>query len=444
MLSPESHWRLQKWLLQKDLRELFASRPFWLLLLLIGPLIGQAFLTSVESYADASGVTPGGPAALPQDLSPLDGILVPSLGAYDLAVTLLFPFVAIRAVASERESGAWKLLLQSPASMFTLLSIKALVLLSGWILAWLPGFAVLIFWKLYGGTLYMPEVLNLLLGHLLRVILSTGVAVAAAAIAGGAASAAIVTLAFTVGTWVVEFVATGRGGFAEKLAGYTPTAMLRLFEQGQLQLSAVIVCLLFGTFGFVLAGIWLSPSAKRLTHSMLATVGFAVLLFAGSMLRPTWDLSENRRNSFPAEDEATLRQIPFPLHVTAYLAPEDPRLTDLSRNILSKFTRILPKVVVEYKAHSRAGLFEPTGEHYGEVWYEMNQRKVMTRSTTEAIVLAAIYEIAQVAAPAQRAENAYSGHPLAARPTGSAAAFYYGFWPCFVGMAYWLNFKNRT
>jgi len=35
----------------------------------------------------------------------LDGILVPTFGAYDLAVTLLFPFVAIRVIAAEKESG---------------------------------------------------------------------------------------------------------------------------------------------------------------------------------------------------------------------------------------------------------------------------------------------------------------------------------------------------
>ena len=433
-----------QWLLRKELRELFTSRPFWLLLFLIGPLVGQAFCTAVESYAEASGLVVGGPAALAQGLSPLDGILVPTFAAYDLVVTLLFPFVVIRAVASERESGAWKLLLQSPASMTTLLTVKALVLLLGWMLVWVPGLAALGFWKLYGGALYAPEVMNLLLGHLLRVMVGTGVAVAAASIAGGAASAAIVTLGFTVGTWVLEFVATGRGGWAETLAGYTPTAILRLFEQGLLPLNAVIVSLVFSSLGFVLAGIWLSTSRHRILGTALAMLGFGISLWVGSLPRAAWDVSENRRNSFPVEDEAALRQMRDPLRVTAYLAPEDPRLTDLSRNILSKFRRALPKVEVEYRSHSRAGLFEPAGEHYGEVWYEMNQRKVMSRSTTEPIVLAAIYELAQVTPPVQRVESAYAGHPLAAYPSRAAAIFYYGFWPCAIGMACWYYFKNRN
>src|SRR5207247_4220566 len=103
--------------------ELVASRAFWLLLLMMGPLVGYGFITAVNAYAEASGIG-GGPSALAQGLSPLDGILAPTFGAYDLAVTLLFPFVAIRLVSVERASGAWKLMLQSPASLGAMLFAK--------------------------------------------------------------------------------------------------------------------------------------------------------------------------------------------------------------------------------------------------------------------------------------------------------------------------------
>jgi len=52
-----------------------------------------------------------------------------AFGAYDIAVTLLFPFVAIRLVASERASGAAKLMQQSPAGAPAMLAAKAVVLL---------------------------------------------------------------------------------------------------------------------------------------------------------------------------------------------------------------------------------------------------------------------------------------------------------------------------
>src|SRR5512140_2960315 len=223
---------------------------------MIGPLVGHSFITAVDTYAEASGIG-GGPAALSQGLSPLDGILVPTFGAYDLAVTLLFPFVAIRLISAEKSSGAWKLMLQAPVGLPTMLAAKGLTLVAGWLLAWTPGLIALVLWKAYGGSLYAPELLNLLLGHLLRVILSSGVAVAAAAIATSAAAAAIATLGFTVGTWALEFVAVGRGGWLQRVAAYTPTAVLHVFEQGQLRVATVAVTLLLGVAGFAVAAVWL-------------------------------------------------------------------------------------------------------------------------------------------------------------------------------------------
>src|SRR5215217_8363415 len=115
---------------------------------------------------------------------------------------------------------------------------------------------------MYGGHVYTPETLNLLLGHLLRGLLSGGLGVAAAALADGAASAAIITLAFTVGTWALDFVAAGRGGLLQQLAAYTPTAALRSFEQGLLSLSTAAVMLAFSLAGFALGVVWLETGRK--------------------------------------------------------------------------------------------------------------------------------------------------------------------------------------
>ena len=443
MRSRRLGW-LVGWLVVKEFRELMASRAFWLLLLMIGPLVGHGFITAVSAYAEASG-NGGGPSALAQGLSPLDGILVPTFGAYDLAVTLLFPFVAIRLVSAEKASGAWKLMLQSPASLGAMLFAKGFILLAGWLLAWIPGLLALVLWKAYGGSLWAPEVLNLLLGHWLRAVLGSGVAVAAAAIANGAASAAIATLGFTVGTWALEFVAAGRGGLLQKLAAATPTALLRVFEQGQFAWSTVVVALALATGGFALAAVWLRRGEElrsRLLRTAATVLLFGLIGWGGSLLPATlatWDLSENRRNSFSPADETALRQIRGPLQVTAFLSPEDPRLMDLERNILSKLVRILPRVEIVYAARSRTGLFDRPGDHYGEVWYELGGGKAMSRSTTEPIVLDTLYRLAQIQPPVRR-EVAFPGRPLAAGPTGAAWCFYV-LWPLTVMLAAWAHFR---
>ena len=438
--------RSPRWLLlaSKECRELSASRAYWLLLLMIGPLVGHSFITAVDLYAEASGIG-GGAAALSQGLTPLDGILVPTFGAYDLAVTLLFPFVAIRLIAAEKESGALKLLLQFPSRLATSVAMKALVLLLGWLVAWIPGLVAIALWKSYGGHLYAPETLNLLFGHLLRVTLSASVAVAAASIAESAASAAIATLGFTVGTWALDFIGAGRGGWTQELAAYTPTAALRMFEQGLLRLSTLIVIAALGVGGFALAAVWLHAGRSwryRLMATSLVIITLAMAVVAGASLRPNWDLSENRRNSFSPADEAALKQIKEPLRVTVYLSAEDPRLTDLERSILSKLGRLLPRVEVDYAASSRTGLFEGSEEHYGEIWYEIGGRRVMSRSTTEPIVLEQLYELAEVKQPErpgnpENMENDFPGYPLPARAKGAPWIFYM-ILPVATILAFWL------
>ena len=427
-------------LLGKEWRELLASRSYWLLLLMIGPLVGHAFITAVNLYAEASGLG-GGPAALPQGLTPLDGILAPTFGAYDLAATFFLPFVAIRLISAEKQSGALKLLFQLPGSLATKVTAKGLVLMAGWVVSCLAGLLAVVLWKSYGGHLHGPETLNLVFGHFLRSMLSIGIAVGAAALTESAASAAIVTLAITVGSWALDFVAAGRGGWLQQLANYTPTAALRFFEQGLLRMSTTIVMLVVIASMFALAAVWLN-TGRPLRRQLLATLAVAavlgVVMFGAAGVRASWDLSENRRNSFPPADENALRQIQSPLHVTVILSPEDPRLTDFEQNVLKKLRRNLAHLNVDYTAGSQTGLFEGSDDHYGEIWYEMRGQKIMERSTIEPIVLEQIYKLAGVNAPAPAADNDFPGYPLAARAKWAALIFY-GLWPLATIFAWWLT-----
>jgi ABC-2 type transport system permease protein len=424
-------------LLRKERRELFTSRAWWILLVIIGPLVGHSFITAVNLYAEASGVG-GGPAALAQGLSPLDGMLTPTLGAYDLAATLLFPFIAIRIISSERESGAWKLVQQWPPGMGAVLSVKALALLMGWVIAWVPALIALGLWTAYGGHLAAGETLNLFLGHFLIAGIIAGVSVAAAAILPGGANAAILVLAFTVGTWALDFIAAGRGGLIREMAGFTPTAALRSFEQGQLRWNVVVVSLLVGLLGFALAGAWLrmgQSSRVRMLQSIRIVILFALVLFAAAALPFSNDVSENRHNSFSVPDEKVLSTIRQPLKITIYLAAEDPRLTDFERNILVKLKRSVHRVPVIYPLAGSSGLFEASGQ-YGEIWYEYGGRKVTSRSTTEPIVLDTIYQLTGVAAPATRDDPEYPGYPMSKTPRGAALLFY-ALWPAAVVLLWW-------
>ncbi|HET7456626.1 MAG TPA: ABC transporter permease subunit [Gemmatimonadaceae bacterium] len=425
-------------LLRKELRELAASRSYWLLLLVVGALVGHAFLTAAATYAEASGGG-GGPGALAQGLNPLSGIVVPTLGAYDLAATLLLPFVVIRLVASEKETGALALMLQAPVRFGAVIAAKGVALLVGWLVAGIPGLVALATWRAIGGHLYAPEVLVVALGHLLRGVLTIGIGAAAAALAASAASAAIVALTVTLGGWALDYVGAARGGVLEALAAYTPTATLRVFEQGEVRAGAVLVPLLLGGAGLAVAAAWLRTgrrTARRLAGVAAAVVVAAVTAAGATRVRASWDASEDRRNSFSAADEIALRRIDAPLRVTAYLAAEDPRLVDLERGVLAKLRRTLPSVDVRYVARGRSGLFERAEGHYGEVWYEIGGRRAMERSATEEIVLETIYRLAGVPDPQRRDEPAYPGYPFAGRPRWAPVLFFV-LWPLVVAAAWW-------
>jgi ABC-2 type transport system permease protein len=443
--SPELPSRRFGALAALEARELLASRAWWLMLLMTGPLVGQAFITAVESYAEASGAS-GGPAALAQGLSPLDGLVVPTFGAYDLIATFLLPFVAIRLISQERESGAAKLLAQAPVGLGLRLAAKTAVLLLGWLAAWIPAACALLLWKGYGGHLAFAETANVLLGHLLHAALTIAVAFAAASVARSSASAAIVTLGFTVGTWALDFVAAGREGLIARLARFTPTAALRAFERGELRIATLAVLALAILAAFACAGLWLDPF--RTVRARVAGSAACILLALAAAgpaasWQAGWDLSEDRRSSFPRADEAALREIRKPVRVTVHLAPEDPKRTDLEINVLAKLRRVLPDFGVTYAARSRTGLFESSEEsRYGEVWYAVGERKALLRSTTGPIVLEKLYELAGVPAPAGNAEPAYPGYPMPNPPRHAGAVFYVA-WPLAAGLAFFLSRGRR-
>src|SRR4029079_1177013 len=122
------------WLLTKEWRELMSSWAWWVMLLLIGPLVGVSFISAVRTYGELSGVG-GTVAGVGEAFSPLIGIWAPTFSACELAAAFLLPFVAIRLGSGDRQSGALQLELQHPMPAMARISAKSLVLLAAWLVA---------------------------------------------------------------------------------------------------------------------------------------------------------------------------------------------------------------------------------------------------------------------------------------------------------------------
>ena len=422
-------------LLGKERRELIASRAWWILLLAMGPLVGVTFISAVQTYAEASGLN-GTAAGVGEAFSPLVGIWAPTFSACELAATFLLPFVAIRLVSGDRLSGALKLELQRPMLPGARIAAKALVLLAGWIVASTPVAIAIVMWTRYGGHLFAPELGSVAVGHLLNAGLTIGLAAAAAAVTEHPATAAIVTLAVTVGTWIVNFLAAVHGGGWERVAAYTPTAMVAELQHGLIRLAIVSIAIALSIAGLAAAAIWLrlgQPVRRRAWESATLAALTMIAILGLARININWDASEDRRNSFSRADERVLKQIRGPLNIVAHLAPQDPRRSDLEHRALSKLRRVLPEVNVEYVSATSIGLFEQTADRYGEVWYELNGRTRMSRSTTPEAVLSTIYALARMESPVDEEREIPRGYPLPVAPNGAALVFY-GLWPAAVAV----------
>jgi hypothetical protein len=406
---------------------MIASRSFWLMLVLVGPLVGVSFIPAVRTYAEVSAGTGRGCGPV---CAPLDGIWAPTFSAFEISAIFLLPFVAIRQVAADRQSGALKLELQRQVTPVVRIGAKALVLLAGSVIAMAPAAIAVVLWASYGGHVYLPDVALVLAGHLLNAMLTISFAMAAASIADHPSTAAMLALSGTVGTWVLAFAGAIYGGIWAGLADYIPAALVAMFQHGLVRLDVILIALALVACGLSVTAVWIRiglPLRSRLARTIGVAAIAAVLVGACSLVTGSWDVSESRRNSFGEAEERALQQIRQPLRIEAHLAPVDPRRLELERQSLAKLRRAMPNVEVRYISRTSSGLYESADPGYGEIWYELGGRRILNRATTDEAVLETIFELAGVS-PGAEDEQAFPGYPLDARPVGAAIMFY-GVWP---------------
>jgi len=438
--SPELHGlpSAPLWpLLAKELREITSGRALWTMLLLLCPLVGYSFFQAVSIYTESSRAAVHSPV-LASSLSPLDGILVPTFGSFYVAITLLFPFVAIRTLGQEKETGALRLLVQLPYRHSTLVSIKLAAVLVAWILASLPALSTLVCWRIPGGHLAPAETLNLLFGHLVYGLLIGALALFSASISESAATAAIIALAVTIGSWVLDFAVAGNPGLLSWIAKLSLTQTLRPFEQGLLSVGLVLGASSAIVGLVALATVWLPPGVSartKLRRSLPWILITAAVFGAASQLRSSIDVTEDRRNSFAAADQRLLATLRLPLLVSVHLAPEDPRYADLQRNVLAKLDRAMPNVSISL-AGGRQGFSTEGDESYGEIEYVYGGRSDVSRSTSPREILPLIYSLAGVSPPAPIPGGEYPGYPLVAG-ADSALFWFFGGLPLLVVLCWW-------
>jgi len=119
-----------------------------------------------------------------------------------------------------------------------------------------------------------------------------------------------------------------------------------------------------------------------------------------------------------------------------HLAPEDPRYTDLQREVLAKLARALPHVTIRL-ASGRHTLTSSAGdEAYGEVEYAYGAHVATSRSTSPREILPLLYDLARVPVPTAMASDAYPGYPCVA-DAQAALLWFCGGLPLMIGLTWW-------
>jgi ABC-type transport system involved in multi-copper enzyme maturation permease subunit len=428
-------------LFKTELRQLLVGRSLWALLLILAPLLGFSFLQAAYVFAEASKSAERVPA-LAHSLSPLDGIEGPTLGALYLANTFLLPFVAIRLIGNDKQSGGIKLLLQLPVGPARLVGLKLVALMVVWALALVESLSAMVVWVILGGHLYMPELLSVVIGHVLYALVIAGVAFLAAALTESSATAAIVALAFTLGGWVLDFAGGTQIGAVRALAAFTPTSSLRALERGLLGSPQVLALLVPGIALLALAAAWLPTGLTRWRKAAVsaAVLGIAALtLVLGARFPVYADLSEDRRNSFNPSEEQALRRLDQELTITINLAPSDSRLKDLDRRVLKKLQRVVPRISVNYVETGATPLFGGgTDDKYGVTSFDYGGRHAETRATTAREILVVIFGLADARVQPEPQSEFYRGYPLVADARATAWWFYAGL-PALCLVGWWLS-----
>jgi hypothetical protein len=298
-------------------------------------------------------------------------------------------------------------------------------------------------WMSYGGGVSVPELLVVILGHGLIAALTILVGLALAAATDHPSTAAIVALAITIGTWMLDFAAAVYGGLWERAAQYTPAAFISMFQHGLVQVNAVAAATSMAAGAVAITVVWIRPgtrTSRRVlgTARLLAVLALTVL--AASQLQGSWDASETRVNSFAEPVQEAIERVVQPIRVEVHLAPQDARRAAFDRGPLAKLRRIRPDTAVSYVAGTSTGLYEQAAPGYGEIRYSLDGRTVTTRAVTDDALAESVLSLAGITETDEQ-ESIYRGRPLAATPV-MAPALFFAVWPALVA-GLWLFTARR-
>jgi hypothetical protein len=400
-------------MLRRELAIVLRARVTWAAAALSALLVGHGFVLAIDLYSAGSRSVAAG-SLLAHQFDPLAGIVRPTLGGLYLAVSLLAPLVAARAIAVEKERRTFAPLLLHTAAPARLVAAKSLAALTGVALQLVAPLALLVLWRALGGHLALGETSVALAAHALYLALVVALAVAASAWAATLAQAALVALLAVAASWAID----ASEGFAAlawlgRAVDWSVTTHLVPMERGTLALGAMLWFVVFaaGTLAVAYVGVRFDvPRARRLLA--LAATLIATLL-AGALahrVRRVIDVSELRRASLPPAVERALAALHAPVSVELWLDRDDARRRQIEDDVISRLRIARPDLEVRAPLDERVAVEGEREPGYGRVLVEVAGSRRETRSASPEEITTLLFEAAGRPSPDWTREE-YPGHP---------------------------------
>jgi hypothetical protein len=401
----------------RELAIALRGRITWLVAALSALLVGHGFVLALDLYS-ASSRSALSSALQSREMDPLAGIVRPTLGGLDLAISLLVPLLAARVLSVEKERRTFGALclLEGSSDRVVLKKLGAASAVTG--LLFLPTVALLVGFRLAGAHADAIETALALAGEGLHALLVATVTVAAAAWTRTLAQAATIGLLVSLLSWAIEaaegFAALAWLGGA---SAWSVERQLEPFQRGVVSLgslawlstataAAVALAVLGARFD-------VAPT-RRAAIAVLTVVLAAMFLHAASSSRRAYDWSEQRRASLPPAAVDALRRIAQPIALDVYLDRDDSRRRQLETDVMAKLYLARPDLVVRTPLDDRAVVAE--GAHdaeYGNIVIHVGSGSRQTRSTSRRELVTLIFEAAGQSLP-DWSTPPYPGFPFVA------------------------------
>jgi len=379
-------------LINNEIKRLFSTPLAWIILAIGQLIVAWAFFTELEIYENIQSYL----VANESPLGVTSLVIIPSLLNGLNIVMLIVPLLTMRAIAGERQTGRFDLLLTTPLSTSQILLGKFFAIL----------FLLSIFWTLtliQGTTLYLAT--NIDLGKIM-LLWSLGLLLISSYIMAGLWLSSLtkhpVIAAIATFGLLIFLRMSGSGGSDELLSWLSVTHHLQAAKYGLLNSSDIIYFLLMT--GLFYTAAW-GKLVKHKSTNQQWTSRFTVILIL-SITAMSWsflkhntftvDLSANKENTISPATAELLQNLDQPLTMTIYVS---------NNAVLKKPIEQLIALYKRFKADIMVQTIDPQEQpeatrtlgitKNGEILIRYNNQQQLVKNLTEKGIAKTIRHLTQ-------------------------------------------------